>query len=82
MAARLQAFSRHWSNKRPYARRNTSCLYGAALEQLAGQVTIRPSYGMHPRLMILGQLEARLIEAGSCHFRWAERGNMAAGNGS
>lgn len=37
--------------------------YGATLEQLAGQVTIRPSYGMHPRLAILGQLEARLIEA-------------------
>ncbi|MCB1562636.1 MAG: double-strand break repair protein AddB [Alphaproteobacteria bacterium] len=47
----------------PFMPAVTPHAYGAALEQLTGQVTIRPSYGMHPRLMILGQLEARLIEA-------------------
>ncbi len=26
-------------------------------------ITVRPSFGLHPRLMILGQLEARLVEA-------------------
>src|SRR5690606_19722864 len=26
-------------------------------------IAVRPAYGLHPRLMILGQLEARLVEA-------------------
>ena len=37
--------------------------YKAILNRLMKTVTVRPSYGMHPRLMILGQLEARLIQA-------------------
>lgn len=37
--------------------------YLAILEQFMSAVTIRPKYGTHPRLMILGQLEARLIHA-------------------
>ncbi|HPD82308.1 MAG TPA: double-strand break repair protein AddB [Alphaproteobacteria bacterium] len=32
------------------------------LEQLMKNITVRPRYGTHPRLMILGQLEARLIQ--------------------
>ena len=37
--------------------------YLAVLEQFMKRVTIRPRFGTHPRLMILGQLEARLIQA-------------------
>lgn len=37
--------------------------YLAILTQFMGTVTTRPRYGTHPRLMILGQLEARLIQA-------------------
>ena len=37
--------------------------YGHILKQLLGGLTIRDSYGLHPRVSILGQLEARLTEA-------------------
>lgn len=37
--------------------------YLAILEQAMSPIAVRPSYGLHPRLMILGQLEARLVEA-------------------
>ncbi|MFA5592913.1 MAG: double-strand break repair protein AddB [Micavibrio sp.] len=37
--------------------------YQAILEAAMKPVTVRPAYGLHPRLMILGQLEARLVEA-------------------
>lgn len=37
--------------------------YLAILTQFMSAVTTRPRYGTHPRLMILGQLEARLIQA-------------------
>ena len=37
--------------------------YGLVLRQLLRQVTVRPAYGAHPRLQILGQLEARLVAA-------------------
>ncbi len=37
--------------------------YHSVIEELMGQPTVRPSYGMHPRLSILGQLEARLFDA-------------------
>lgn len=37
--------------------------YLAILDQLMKTVTIRPRFGTHPRLLILGQLEARLIQA-------------------
>lgn len=37
--------------------------YQAALETFLKTVTVRPAYGTHPRLAILGQLEARLIDA-------------------
>lgn len=37
--------------------------YAALLDSLMLGVTVRPAYGRHPRLMILGQLESRLIQA-------------------
>ncbi len=37
--------------------------YCGALEHFMDQVQIRPAFGTHPRLQILGQLEARLIDA-------------------
>jgi ATP-dependent helicase/nuclease subunit B len=37
--------------------------YIALFDQLISSVTFRPRYGTHPRLMILGQLEARMIKA-------------------
>ncbi len=37
--------------------------YASTLNSLMANVTIRPAYGTHPRLQILGQLEARLIDA-------------------
>ncbi len=37
--------------------------YLKIIQQLMRAISVRPSYGTHPRLMILGQLEARLIDA-------------------
>lgn len=37
--------------------------YLAILVQAMRGVAVRPAFGLHPRLMILGQLEARLVEA-------------------
>ena len=37
--------------------------YPQILQQFLNGVTLRPAYGTHPRLQILGQLEARLIDA-------------------
>jgi len=37
--------------------------YPQILQQFLSGVTLRPAYGTHPRLQILGQLEARLIDA-------------------
>ena len=37
--------------------------YPQILQQFLSNVTLRPAYGTHPRLQILGQLEARLIDA-------------------
>lgn len=37
--------------------------YLSIIEQLMKNITVRPAYGTHPRLYILGQLEARLIDA-------------------
>lgn len=37
--------------------------YAAILRRLMDQKSIRPKFGAHPRLSILGQLEARLIDA-------------------
>ena len=37
--------------------------YAATLTHFMGLETIRPAFGTHPRLQILGQLEARLIDA-------------------
>lgn len=34
--------------------------WAAALDRLTGGTTVRPRYGLHPRLFILGPLEARL----------------------
>lgn len=36
--------------------------YSEIFEQLMKGVTVRPEYGMHPRVFIFGQLEARLID--------------------
>ncbi len=37
--------------------------YALILEMLMKSVSIRPKYGMHPRLKILGQIEARMLDA-------------------
>jgi len=37
--------------------------YFSILEQLMRTVNVRPPYGTHPRIFILGQLEARLMQA-------------------
>lgn len=37
--------------------------YAGIFASLARGVTVRPSYGLHPRVSILGQLEARLTDA-------------------
>ncbi len=37
--------------------------YLALFQRIMDTVTVRPAYGLHPRLTILGQLEARLVEA-------------------
>ncbi|MGB0718980.1 MAG: double-strand break repair protein AddB, partial [Bdellovibrionales bacterium] len=37
--------------------------YAGIMQQFLQQQTLRPAYGTHPRLQILGQLEARLIDA-------------------
>lgn len=37
--------------------------YAALLDSFMAGVSVRPAYGRHPRLMILGQLESRLIQA-------------------
>lgn len=37
--------------------------YVSLFSVLAQSVTVRPRYGLHPRLSILGQLEARLVDA-------------------
>lgn len=37
--------------------------YRATFTELLSSVTLRPAYGTHPRLKILGQLEARLSQA-------------------
>lgn len=37
--------------------------YLSTLHQIMSTITVRPAYGTHPRLSILGQLEARLIDA-------------------
>jgi len=37
--------------------------YLSILEQAMKGIAVRPAFGLHPRLMILGQLEARLVEA-------------------
>ncbi len=42
---------------------NNNADYVALFDQLIASVTFRPRYGTHPRLMILGQLEARMIKA-------------------
>lgn len=41
----------------------TAADYLAVIEGAASSISVRPSFGLHPRLMILGQLEARLVEA-------------------
>ncbi len=41
----------------------TASDYLAIIEHAMEAVSIRPAYGLHPRLSILGQLEARLVEA-------------------
>lgn len=41
----------------------TASEYLALLERTMAGISVRPAYGLHPRLMILGQLEARLVEA-------------------
>lgn len=37
--------------------------YGAVLKHMMQNVTVRPKHGMHPRIQILGLMEARLMKA-------------------
>ena len=37
--------------------------YSDIIATLLGDLIVRPKYGMHPRLMILGQIEARLVQS-------------------
>lgn len=46
-----------------YFPKMTGSDYVAVFNELIKSVTIRPQYGTHPRLAILGQLEARLVQA-------------------
>ncbi|MGE4352045.1 MAG: double-strand break repair protein AddB, partial [Bdellovibrionales bacterium] len=39
----------------------TGAAYAALFEAMCGDVPVRPAYGAHPRLSILGPLEARLL---------------------
>ncbi len=41
----------------------TGPAYEGILEMLMRPVTVRPAWGMHPRLTILGQIEARMVAA-------------------
>lgn len=41
----------------------TPSAYLSVLESLMDTLTVRPAYGKHPRVIILGQLEARLYQA-------------------
>ncbi len=61
-----EAASLFFSDLKTYASafpKMTGVEYLAVITQLMKQVTIRPKFGTHPRLQILGQLEARLIQA-------------------
>jgi ATP-dependent helicase/nuclease subunit B len=41
----------------------TGADYLALFQRTMAGISVRPAFGLHPRLMILGQLEARLVEA-------------------
>lgn len=41
----------------------TGQAYAGVLDQLMRSVTVRPAWGTHPRLAILGQIEARMVAA-------------------
>ena len=55
--------------------------YKAILAQVLGQVSVRSPYGVHPRLAILGQLEARLTSADLIIMAGLSEGTWPAGAG-
>jgi len=55
--------------------------YAQTLLQLLKAVTVRPTYGTHPRLSILGQLEARLLDKDLIILAGLNEGTWPAGTG-
>jgi len=55
--------------------------YKAAFTELLSAVTLRPAYGTHPRLKILGQLEARLVQADIMILGGLNEGSWPADSG-
>ncbi len=49
--------------------------YFEILKQFMSTITVRPAFGTHPRLMILGQLEARLLQADRVILSGLNEGN-------
>lgn len=54
--------------------------YLSLFSVLAERVTVRPRYGLHPRLSILGQLEARLVDADLVIMGGLNEGTWPAGS--
>ncbi len=53
-------------------------LYPALLAHLMAQVTVRPAWGVHPRLAILGPMESRLLSADLVILGALEEGSWPA----
>lgn len=61
-----EAAAKFLSDLRRHAKLIPDCTagdYTGILNRLMESVTVRPTWGTHPRLIILGQLEARLVQA-------------------
>ncbi len=54
--------------------------YSSLFSVLAQRVIVRPRYGLHPRLSILGQLEARLVDADLVILGGLNEGTWPAGS--
>lgn len=59
----LAALMSELSQEKAYLGDLTAGDYAGLIASFIKGVTVRPRYGTHPRLMILGQLEARMIHA-------------------
>jgi len=56
----LSIFISELRQETPYIKQCTLSQYSALFEEFIGSQTVRPRYGVHPRIAILGQMEARL----------------------